>query len=255
MKLTIILFIFFVFIRGWSLENNARLTVYSTPEKVQVRLDSVIIGSTPLINFFISEGDHRLELLSPYDGLWNTSNIVQNFTIKSGHDTTLHVRFQKKVKINSIPYHARLMQNNILLGKTPLSISFVENRGKEFSLEKKGYKSFRFVLEKPQSQLFTLEPIGADILHGEQNSFTYSLFHTRLKSKFLLLTGTVITHWFAFYFKNVADDNFEKYERTGNQYLMSKYWDKTQRYDRYSDISLGVSYIFLSGLIYTVLWR
>jgi hypothetical protein len=76
-----------------------------------------------------------------------------------------------------------------------------------------------------------------------------------MKSKFIFLSGTVVTHWLAFYFKNLADNNFEKYQNTANPALMEKYWDNTQKYDRWSDITLGVSYAFLGGLIYTVLWR
>jgi hypothetical protein len=159
------------------------------------------------------------------------------------------------VKINSIPFHAQLLNENRLIGLTPILVDFDAFRGKEFSLEKTGYKTSHFTLTTSQSQLLTLEPIRLSENDEENNSFTYSLFHTRIKSKFIFLTGSVISHWLAFYFKNLADDNYANYLTTGNPQLMKKYWDNTQKYDRWSDISLGVSYAFLGGLIYTVLWR
>jgi len=240
---------------GWSQPPPAYLTILSQPEQVQVRLDLVIIGTTPIHRLKISPGAHSIEALSPYDGLWNIANITKSFAVKSGSDTTIHIRFQRPVAINSIPYAARLIRNDLILGLTPLMIPFDDNRGKEFLLEKEGYRSFRFVLEKPKNYLFELQPIQPEIAVEERPSFTYSLLHTRLKSKFIFLTGTVATHWLAFYFKNVADENYDKYARTADPRLMKKYWDETRKYDRLSDITLGISYALLSGLIYTVLWR
>jgi hypothetical protein len=251
-----ILIIFAGFMSAFAQEKPAKISIYSTPNHIEVRLDSLIIGSTPITNFEVRPGEHHLEGLTPLEGLWNLNNIGEDFSIKSGQDTVFHIKFLESVKINSVPYHAELIRDNRVLGLTPLYIPFDKNKGKELLLEKKGYRSFRFVLEKKKSQLYELEKIGNnELTEVERRSFTHALFHTRLKSKFLFLTGTVLTHWLAFYFKNLADDNFEKYESTANQQQMNKYWDNTQKFDRYSDISLGVSYALLTGLIYTVVRR
>lgn len=231
---------------------KAQLSIYSAPESVQIRLDSVIIGSTPLENLQIEAGMHKLEALSPYGGLWNINNQVQTFRIFAGQDTVIRVRFQQAVQINSIPYRSRLLHNNQLIGFTPLQIPFEENRGKEFNLEKNGYRSMRFVLEKPEPLIFKLEPLEINPTEETNRSFASGLFRNRIKSKVFLLGGSVVAHWLAFYFKNVADDFNDKYRRTSDPERMNHYWDETQRYDRYSEISLGVSYAFLGGLIYTV---
>jgi len=242
-------------ISGLSKADQSYLTVYSSPNDVEIRLDSVLVGSTPLDKIEIAPGKHRLEALSPYSGLWNMTNIVKEFEIKAGQDTAIHIRFEKQVQINSIPYGAQLMFQNRSIGATPVSVPFEPNKGKEFRLEKPGYRTQQFVLKKPEPYIITLEPLNMELVEETNHSFSHALFHTRLKSKFLFLTGTVVTHWLSFYFKNVADDNYNKYAQTGDPHLMNKYWDKTQKYDRLSDITLGVSYAFLSGLIYTVLWR
>lgn len=255
-KLIYVILISFISVSTiWAQENIARITIFSSPNQIKIRLNSVIIGETPLEKIEIEPGNYHLEAISLAPGIWNNTNISKRFTIKSGQDTTIYINFHHPVKINSIPYSAILYQENRQLGTTPLDIPFEENRGKEFRLEKPGYKTLTFILNNPDSKLFTLQKIDLSSSYGESSSFTHSLFHKRTKTKFILIAGTVAAHWMAFYFKNLADDNYEKYLVTGNPNLMNKYWDNTQKYDRISDISLGISYAFLGGLIYTVLWK
>jgi hypothetical protein len=236
-------------------ENSARITIYSNPDQVQVRVNSVLVGITPILDYEVESGYIIIEAISKETGIWDTQNVLQEIYVAAGKDTTIHIKFPKMVKINSIPFHAKLLVNDQFMGLTPVSVEFDRYRGKEFLIEKENYKSFRFFLENSNSQLYTLEPLDISALEEENTSFTYGLFHSNMKSKFLFLSGTVVTHWLAFYFKNLADSNFEKYNNTANPALMEKYWDNTQKYDRWSDITLGVSYAFLGGLIYTVLWR
>lgn len=253
-KLILIAIILSAFIAN-AQENTAKITIYAIPDQVQVRVNSVLVGKTPIIDYEVESGYNIIEAISDETGIWNNHNIIQEIFIAAGRDTTIHIKFPKMVKINSIPFDAKLMVNDQFMGVTPVSVDFDRYRGKEFLIEKTNYKSFRFFLEDPKSKLYTLEPLDIAALEEENTSFTYGLFHSRMKTKFLFLSGTVVTHWLAFYFKNLADSNFEKYTNTGNPALMQKYWNNTQRYDRWSDITLGVSYAFLGGLIYTVLWR
>lgn len=239
----------------WAQPDSVRLSILASPQNVEVRLNSVLLGSTPLLNLQLSPGTYQLEAIAREPGMWYNTNILKEIQLFSGQDTTIYFQFPIMVKINSIPFHAQLLHENRLIGLTPVFIDFDKFRGKEFSLEKTGYKISQFTLTTSQSQLLTLEPIRLSENDEENNSFTYSLFHTRIKSKFLFLTGSVVSHWLAFYFKNMADDNYAHYLTTGNPQLMKKYWDNTQKYDRWSDVSLGVSYAFLGGLIYTVLWH
>lgn len=255
MKTSILLIILATVLMGNAQKNNAKITIHSIPDQVQIRVNSVIVGITPIIDYEVESGYISIEAISNETGIWNNHNIVQEIFVTPGQDTTIQIKFPKMVKINSIPFHAKLMVNDQFMGLTPISVEFDRYRGKEFLIEKTNYNSFRFFLENPNSQLYTLEPLDISALEAENISFTYGLFHSNMKSKFLFLSGTVVTHWLAFYFKNLADSNFDKYTNTANPALMQKYWNNTQKYDRWSDITLGVSYAFLGGLIYTVLWR
>ncbi|HFE63220.1 MAG TPA: hypothetical protein ENK14_02245 [Caldithrix sp.] len=236
-------------------EKTAQVSIFSKPTNVSIRLDSVIIGRTPLTGLKVKPGTHRAEALAPDDGLWNESNQVKIFSVKAGQDIILRFRFGKTVSINSIPYQAHLFWNNQKLGLTPLFLPFEENRGKRFRLEKKGFRSLTFKLERQQPYIYKLEPLTLSQPEDEHISLARSLFHKRLKSKVLLLGGSVIAHWLAFYLKNIADDNYNRYISASDPRLINKYWNNTQKYDRYSDISLGISYALLGGLIYMVVLR
>jgi hypothetical protein len=240
---------------SWSQDDLAQLSILAIPQNVEVRLNSVVLGSTPLLNLQLPPGNYKIEAIAPEPGMWYNTNIYKEIQLYTGQDTTIYFQFPVMVKINSIPFHAQLLNENRLIGLTPTFIDFNKFQGKELVLEKTGYQSSHFILTTSQSQLIYLEPIKLTEYSEENNSFTYSLLHTRIKSKFLFLTGSVVSHWLAFYFKNLADDNYARYLTTGNPQLMQKYWDNTQKYDRWSDISLGISYAFLGGLIYTVLWH
>jgi len=255
MRVIIILFLLVQSALLWGQEDSANLSIFATPLNVKVRLNAVVLGNTPLLNVKLNPGVYLIEAIAAEPGIWYNTNISKEIQLYAGQDTAVYFQFPTMVKINSIPFHAQLTYENRFIGHTPLFIDFGQFRGKELLLEKTGYKTTPFILSTAKSQLFSLEPLDFATTMEEENSFLYSLLHTRIKSKFLFLTGTVVTHWLAFYLKNLADDNYARYQMTGNPQLMQKYWENTQKYDRWSDISIGISYAFLGGLIYTVLWH
>jgi hypothetical protein len=255
MRIIITLSLLFQIGLSWAQEDYANLSIFATPQNIKVRVNAVVLGKTPLLNIKLNPGDYQIEAIAAEPGVWYNTNIIKEIRLQAGQDTTIYFQFPTLVKINSIPFHAQLTFENHLIGDTPLFIDFGRFLGKELHLEKTGYHTVQFILSTAQSQLFTLEPLDFPTTVDEDNPFIYSLLHTRVKSKFLFLTGTVVSHWLAFYLKNLADDNYTRYQTTGDPQLMQKYWENTQKYDRWSDISIGISYAFLGGLIYTVLWH
>ena len=240
---------------GQNSSKPATIRVHSSPSGLTVRIDSLVAGKTPVDSIAVSPGLHRVEVASPYPGLWNYADLQQTVMLQPGQDTTLVFRYYRMVLINSVPFHARVQQGETEIGETPFYLPFEPNRGKTFLVSKLGYQSREFTLLTPEPVLVHLEPITPEISMVEQSSFSYALLHTNLKKKFLFLTGTLVGHWLAFYFKNVADAHYDRYLHTSDPVAMEKYWNETRKYDRYSDITLGVSYVFLTGLIYTVVWH
>ncbi len=237
-------------------QNGGTLTVTSQPSNCWVRIDSVLVGRTPIESFELSPGEHLVQVYPPQTGLWNLQEHVSRVIIHSGQEVRVHARFSTPVLINSVPYGAELFQDTTRLGLTPLYVPFEEYRGKLFRLVKEGYRPYEFRLTERKPLLARLQKAEPEAVSSPSRGKLLGFISRRnLKSKFSLLALTVATHWASFYFKNVADSNFDKYKRTADPHLRQRYWDNTRKYDRFSAIALGASFVSLGGLIYMVIWK
>ncbi len=235
-------------------QQKGTVTIVSKPEKCWVRIDSVLVGKTPIQQFSLAPGEHTIQVFPNNNGIWNVQERIFHLTIKAHHDTTIDALFSRPVYINSVPFGANLLYDSTNIGRTPLYIPFEENKGKQFELVKTGYKPYFFTLDTTHSIFARLEPEEATTKVSKPQLLGF-IPKRRLKSKFTLLALTVAAHWASFYFKNQADENFDRYNRTTNPKLMDRYWNRTRKFDRLSAISLGVSYASLAGLAYMVIWK
>lgn len=236
-------------------QEKGTVSITSNPEGCWVRVDSILVGKTPLNTFALAPGSHIIHVYPPNNGVWNLQERVLDVSVIPNQDTPLNVVFSSPVFINSIPYGAQLFNNNTPLGFAPLYLPFEENKGKRFRLEKEGYKPFAFTLTTNQSIIAELERVSNFKNEKEQARLLGFIPKRNLKSKFTLLAVSIASNWASFYFKNVADNNFERYQQTADPRLMDQYWRQTQKYDRLSEIALGVSVASLAGLIYLVIWK
>lgn len=233
-------------------ESESSISVYSQPTGSSVRLDSLLIGKTPLENYKVSPGYHQVVVSPPQSGIWNFEDKSYKIFVEKNEEKSLTVTFFKPVFINSIPYGAHLKSENDHIGVTPVYLPFEVNRGKHFQLVKEGYEPYEFTLKKP-------EPIIARLVKKEGASEVKKpeLFGLEKKkyttAKFVLLATTITAHWASFYFKNKADDEFAKYLVTADPQQMEKHLSNTRRYDRFSEIALGTSFASLAGLVYMVI--
>lgn len=238
------------------LAQNARISINSNPPQSWVRIDSVLVGRTPLTDVQVQVGSHLIHIAPPKGGVWNYEDKLIEISLAENQDTTLSVLFDKPVFINSIPYGAHLRASHEHIGITPLYVAFESNRGTSFQITKEGYEPYDFVLENPEPVMAKLKVKKGYTEQQNEKPRLFGLMPKKhVKSKFTLLALTVAAHWSAFYLKNIADQKYDDYLRTADPQLMHKYWDETKRYDRFSDISLGVSYAALTGLIYMVIWH
>ncbi len=231
------------------------LTVMSEPEQCWVRIDSVLVGKTPLENLELHVGDHTVTIYPPQKGLWNIEEKTYHISISKESPANLNAIFSNPVYINTMPFGATLFSDTTNYGNTPLYLPFEKNKGKSFRLVKNGYKPYEFRLTTPASILAELEQ---DANYSEEKAKPQLLGlipRRHVKSKFTLLAVSVATHWASFYFKNRANNNFEKYEASSDPVQTEKFWNSTKKYDRLSDITLGISYASLAGLIYMVIWK
>ena len=243
-------------VSGWS-QSPGTVTVHSAPGNNWVRIDSMLVGKTPLEGFSLPAGRHVIQVYPPQSGIWNLEERIYHVRIQPHQDTTITVNFSTPVLVNSLPYNAVLFQDTTRLGSTPIYLPFEENLGRAFLLRKQGFKDYSFVLNSRKSILARLQHDErlADENEREKPQFLGMIGKRHLKSKFSLLALAAASHWASFYFKNRADSNFDRYERAADPVQRERFFDRTERFDTYSEISLGVSYVSLAGLIYMVIWR
>ena len=235
--------------------SNGFLNVDSDPAGCWVRVDSLLVGKTPLVNFPVSPGNHQIQVYPPQTGIWNLQEKNYSVDIIAGETTELSSNFSRPVLINSLPYGASIYQDTSLVGITPVSLSFESYAEKELRIEKKGYVPQGLVLKDPKAVLIRLEKDAGFVEEEKKPQLLGVIPKRHLKSKFSLLALSVASHWAAFHFKNVADSNFDQYQLAGDPASRDRLFDKTRRYDRFSEISLGVSYASLVGLVYMVIWK
>ncbi len=229
------------------------VTVRSTPSNCWVRIDSALVGKTPLEKYELAPGTHFIQVLPKQTGTWNYQQETYTVRIVADKDTVIKANFETPVLVNSLPFGATLSQDTTKLGLTPLYVPFESFKDKQFTLSKAGYKPFIFTLMNRQAILAELEK-DENYVEQEAKPQLLGLIPRRhMKSKFSLLALTIATQWTAFYFKNLADQNYEDYQQTADPLKQADFWDATERYDRISDITLGVSYTSLVGLIYMVM--
>ncbi len=253
--LAVIILICWSFAAAGLARQQCELNITSTPSGCWVRIDSVLIGKTPLTRFTTLPGAHVIEIYPPQSGIWNLQEQVYRVKVAAGESAAVHANFSAPVYINSIPFGALLFADSVKLGSTPLYLPYEENRGREMTLRKKGFKEYRFVLNSSRSILARLEKDASYVEEEPRPRLLGILPQRNVRSKFALLTATVATHWVSFYFKNVADHNYSKYSRNADPVQRDKFWNRTRKYDRLSEITLGVSYASLAGLVYLVVWK
>ncbi len=235
---------------------NGKISINSSQAGSWVRIDSILIGKTPLTEIQIEPGEHQIHIAPPKSGIWNYEDKYFEIFIRENQDTTVNIHFSKPVFINSIPYGAHLKSEQEYIGITPLYLPFENNQGNSFQMIKEGFEPYHFVLAEPEPILAKLQKKEGYVKQEKKKPQLFGFLPKKhVKSKFTLLALTVATHWASFYFKNVADEKYNDYLQTADPQLMDKYWDQTRKYDRLSEITLGVSYVSLAGLIYLVIWH
>ena len=235
-------------------QTSSTISIYSEPSESLVQIDSVLIGKTPLENHKIIPGRRHVIVSPPQSGVWNFEDKSYDVFIEENEDKSLNVTFFKPVFVNSIPYGAHLKSEDKHIGITPVYLPFEINKGKNFKLIKEGYEPYEFTLKKttPIVAKLVMKKETAEVTKPELYGMAKKKHTT---AKFVLLATTVTAHWASFYFKNKADDEFDKYLLTANPGQMDMFLSNTQRYDRLSEIALGVSFASLAGLIYMVIWH
>lgn len=229
---------------------NYKLSVISKPENAKIYLDTLLIGTTPLSEYEIKEGNYTLKIINPKSLLeWENQNEVIFLNLTS--DTVFNIQFDYYYYFNTLPYNAGVFKNDSLLGMTPLRFFNPQQLSGNLLIKKKNYKDYIFDLKNynfETGENIHLQSKGKVSI----NDVVYKNRGTQFKTKRNLYTvlglgaASIAGGYFSINFKNKANKAYDNYVNTGNIALL----DQSRSNDTYFVISLALMQVALGGLIY-----
>ncbi len=222
---------------------------------VEIRLNDQSLGYTPLPILAIPAGKYQITASHPNPYVWGNSDWQDSIFVVA-HDTlTLRPTFKSIFTIRTNPFDAAVYLNGKLLGYTPLTIPLNSTSNQVLTIKKEGFQDQWIRLSE-----LTNNYLQIDLLRNQSN---WEIAQTKYRQQRLLkkyyrsisysLWGlSILTGFSTVYFKDRADDYYQRYLIAGSLQQMNRYYHDAQRFDRYTYISLaalqacfGLSFYFL----------
>jgi len=225
-------------------QNIGYLSVSADPD-VEIFLDSTLIADHSFSRLSLNVGTYELLILDKHDFSWNKRAIQEVIQILADNEVVLDYRSKNYRKILSQPVGSDVYLGSILLGHTPITLKEELLAGQPITLRKTGFKEKTFTL----TQIDDNKYLKLNRLDPEDNPavFEAALGGTQVNwfREGLILTS-FLSSWGGFMFKKKADQNYTRYLSSSFPPLTQQYYDEAQKFDRYSEIAIGVSITALS---------
>ena len=220
------------------------LSVSVDPD-IEIFLDSTLIADESFTRLAITPGTYELIVVDTDNFSWNKKAKRETIQILNDVELTRDYRSENFRNIYSQPVAADVYLGSIMLGRTPITLKKELLTDQSITLSKNGYKEKTFTLEEiDNNQYLTLSKMDPD---DNPAVFEAALGATQVNLwRESLIVTSVLGSWAAFLFKRKADQNYENYLSSSNQVLMQQYFDEAQRFDRYSEVAIGISVVALS---------
>jgi len=215
---------------------------------LSVYVDGKLLGKTPLPDIELPVGVHSVRISPPGSNVWFVKHWQKDVEIKQGELASASVNFELPLSINSQPYGAQVVVNGkpagispafILLqeGKNVIHLSLPGYADSTFAVLGGGRKAINIALRKSIAILKpTLEPEAT-------SSFRKN------KTKVATAIGvSALTGAMALYFRSKADDNYNKYLKTGKPDQFEKFLGEAKKYDKYA---LGSYAVFQVSFVFS----
>ncbi len=239
---------------AYSQESNrpyGKLSVTSNIANIDVFVDSVLVGLTPLDAMHVTTGKHTVCVASEGFRSWMASPVCREVDVTIGEETRLRLDVLRSIQITSEPYGAAIFYRDSLLGETPFIFSTYAEQG-IVRVSKDGYENLSLAFDTSTSLLHcSLLPSL-----GPHNNFASTIYLNKEQSKNILpvavtASSAVVTGIAAAYFKIRADNLYSDYKTTGNREQL----DRIRQLDLASAVALGASQLSLILLTYFLLSR
>jgi hypothetical protein len=245
----ILFFILIQYSAGFAQDSTKyTLSIYSNFDSSIVKIDTNIIGYTPLINYELPQGEYEVSIMksSNYKD-WDEE--IKSIKINLTADTLLNVNFRYYYFIDTDPDNAQVLNNNIFLGLTPLRYLSETSLTGKLLFKKDGFFSQELLIINNQYDYFTkLKKTDSEVNLSEVMKDRQTQFKTPRNLPMISLFSAAIlgTGYAAYRTKTVANNYYDEYVRTQNETLL----DKSNKEDVYFYVSIGLMQAALAGLIY-----
>lgn len=228
----------------------ARITITSNVHNATVFIDSVEIGTAPVLGYAVTPGDHTVCLVSHDDRSWAVNAWCEQVSIEEGKEYSLRISPLRQMRITSDPFGALVMYKDTVLGETPYIFSTREGSG-SLRLSKEGYDEVTLLFDGSTTSLHgAMNPREHlrtdDVWRYLENEESQSIAPVVITASSAVLTGAAAAYW-----KIHADNLYDDYRLTGDPGRLHQ----IRKLDVASGIALGVSQISLALLTYFLLSR
>lgn len=226
---------------------HATLSVQSSTPGVRVYIDSLMIGTAPLLDVAVVRGTHVLTFVHSTTDNWFVPSVAETIAFSAGERVERNITFPSVYHVTSDPYGASVQFHDSLVGHTPLMFSTYAGKG-VVTFSKNGYEDVNLPLTADGGVLHAVlvsktgESTSA-LVNGEQMK---SLTPIYLSSGAAIICGTA-----AAYFKIKADGYYNDYRNTGDESALQR----VRKFDTISGVALVTSEISLLLLSYFLLSR
>ena len=229
---------------------QATLTVRTNIPGVEIFIDTVSLGVTPLPTTTIDTGRHIFRFIHPQTRSWLYPAMIETVVVQPSEHLERTIIFPTMYHITSEPYGAEVFVTDRLVGHTPYFLAATSTK-EIIRIRKEGYEDVTIPLSPAETEvhalLRALSPTNPDqispYLSNERSKNTFPIY--------LTTSATVVTGVAAAYFKIKADKYYNDYRKTGDLRTL----DKVHRLDTISGVSLVASELSLFMLTYLLFSR
>lgn len=224
---------------------QSTLSVNLDYSRLKIYIDSTFIGVTPIESAIVVSGIHKITATTFHSSQWNNVVYEDTINIPLNRHVNKYIFISKPIKILTEPFNAMVYKNNLLIGRTPMTIDEWE-RDMKIQLTLDGYRDStisnvtnEYIPKVFLKQLTLPDGISKPIFLDSDRS--NKLLPVYIAGGTALVSGVT-----AAYCKIQADKFYKEYQSTQNSQLL----DRVKRLDAVSGISLAVSQVSIAILSY-----
>jgi hypothetical protein len=232
-----------------SLCQESRLDIRCPISGLDVLVDGVSVGKTPLGSIPCSPGVHSVRVISPDPDNWLSRDWETRVAVDSGATVVLETAFPRRVWVGSDPPGAVIIVEGILQGSTPSAVDLPPDRSVLIMLRKTGYED---EILDPRNEMTSL----LTVLTPQSAGLPKSLFRTSNEASRMVRAGwvsgivAVISGVTGYFLKREADREYDRY--LGEVYVdsMNRHYQDSQTLDRWAFACYGLGEVVFGISLY-----